>query len=99
MGDYIDKGPQPRATLDFVRALTDAFPTRITALLGNHEAGLLRTLELDRRQADLDRRETDIARQEAAFHQGAKKPRRGRNHHGRGPGSGGDDERITESPA
>ena len=46
MGDYIDKGPQPRATLDFVRALTGAFPTRITALLGNHEVNLLHDREL-----------------------------------------------------
>jgi len=42
MGDYIDKGPHGYAVLDYVRNLTLAYPTHITALLGNHEMELLR---------------------------------------------------------
>ena len=50
MGDYIDKGPHARTTLDFVSALTERFPTRVTALMGNHELNLL----LDRAKAGAD---------------------------------------------
>eukprot|EP00584_Thalassiosira_punctigera_P000192 CAMPEP_0172537846 /NCGR_PEP_ID=MMETSP1067-20121228/9374_1 /TAXON_ID=265564 ORGANISM="Thalassiosira punctigera, Strain Tpunct2005C2" /NCGR_SAMPLE_ID=MMETSP1067 /ASSEMBLY_ACC=CAM_ASM_000444 /LENGTH=441 /DNA_ID=CAMNT_0013323237 /DNA_START=122 /DNA_END=1444 /DNA_ORIENTATION=+ len=42
MGDYIDKGPTSRQTVEFVKDLTDAFPDKITAILGNHELELLR---------------------------------------------------------
>lgn len=41
MGDYVDKGPEARAVLQFVRALTLRFGERVHALLGNHELNLL----------------------------------------------------------
>mmetsp|Transcript_13764 Transcript_13764/g.26692 ORF Transcript_13764/g.26692 Transcript_13764/m.26692 type:complete len:261 (-) Transcript_13764:86-868(-) len=37
MGDYIDRGPQSREVLRMVKELTEAFPDRVVALLGNHE--------------------------------------------------------------
>lgn len=42
MGDYIDKGPTSLQTLEYVKSLTDAFPNKVTALLGNHEMELLK---------------------------------------------------------
>ena len=41
MGDYIDKGPHAKPTLEFVMALQTTFPHYVTALLGNHELNLL----------------------------------------------------------
>ena len=41
MGDFIDRGPQARDVLVFVRELTVRFPNHVTALLGNHELNLL----------------------------------------------------------
>ena len=48
LGDYIDKGPDSRAVMEFVRALTTRFPKRVTALLGNHELNLLMDRTQDR---------------------------------------------------
>lgn len=45
MGDYVDKGPTSRQTVEFVRDLTTAFPESVTAILGNHELELLRDRE------------------------------------------------------
>jgi hypothetical protein len=42
MGDYVDKGPTARQTVEFVRDLTIAFPDNVAAILGNHELELLR---------------------------------------------------------
>jgi predicted MPP superfamily phosphohydrolase len=42
MGDYVDKGPTSKHTVEFVKNLTTAFPTKVTAILGNHELELLR---------------------------------------------------------
>lgn len=42
MGDYVDKGPTAKQTVEFVRDLTITFPDKVTALLGNHELELLR---------------------------------------------------------
>jgi Calcineurin-like phosphoesterase len=42
MGDYIDKGPFSYQTLMFVKSLTDEFPDKVTALMGNHEMELLK---------------------------------------------------------
>ena len=42
MGDYVDKGPTSRHTVEFVKNLTTAFPTKVTGILGNHELELLR---------------------------------------------------------
>lgn len=41
MGDYIDKGPTSRQTLEYVKGLTEEFPKNVIALLGNHEMELL----------------------------------------------------------
>jgi Calcineurin-like phosphoesterase len=42
MGDYCDKGPQSKQVMDIVMKLTDTFPTKVTALMGNHEMELLK---------------------------------------------------------
>ena len=42
MGDYVDKGPTSRQTVEFVKDLTTTFPDRVTGILGNHELELLR---------------------------------------------------------
>mmetsp|Transcript_23413 Transcript_23413/g.49673 ORF Transcript_23413/g.49673 Transcript_23413/m.49673 type:complete len:308 (+) Transcript_23413:79-1002(+) len=42
VGDYVDKGPTSKQTVQFVKDLTTAFPDRVTAILGNHELELLR---------------------------------------------------------
>ena len=42
LGDYCDKGPYSYQTMHFVKSLTDAFPNKVTALMGNHELELLR---------------------------------------------------------
>ena len=42
LGDYIDKGPTSRQTVEFVKSLTEKYPLQVTALLGNHEVELLR---------------------------------------------------------
>ncbi|KAL7570994.1 hypothetical protein ACA910_002616 [Epithemia clementina (nom. ined.)] len=41
VGDYVDKGPTSRQTLEFVKSLTEKYPTQVTALMGNHEMELL----------------------------------------------------------
>ena len=46
VGDYVDKGPTGKQVVELVMALETRFPTRVTALLGNHELELL----LDRDQ-------------------------------------------------
>ena len=48
LGDYIDKGPTSRQTLEFVKSLTDQFPDHVTAILGNHEIELLRDRDAGR---------------------------------------------------
>ena len=42
LGDYLDKGPESRWTVEYVKSLTDLFPDRVHALLGNHELEVLR---------------------------------------------------------
>ena len=42
MGDYVDKGPTSKHTVEFVKNLTATFPDKVTAILGNHELELLR---------------------------------------------------------
>jgi hypothetical protein len=37
LGDYVDKGPQSRGVLEFVRELEQAFPTNVVAMMGNHD--------------------------------------------------------------
>lgn len=41
MGDYLDKGPHARATLELARNLSERFTTHVTALMGNHELNAL----------------------------------------------------------
>ncbi len=45
LGDYIDRGPEPRLVLDFLMALKEKHPDRVVCLLGNHEWMFLRYLE------------------------------------------------------
>ena len=47
VGDYVDKGPTSFQTVRFVKALTDRFPDRVVALMGNHELELLRDRDED----------------------------------------------------
>lgn len=42
MGDYVDRGPQSMGTIEYVKKLTDSFPDKVTALMGNHEMELLK---------------------------------------------------------
>lgn len=43
LGDYVDRGPQSKQTVDFLRqTLPSETPARIVALKGNHEDGWLR---------------------------------------------------------
>jgi len=48
LGDYIDKGPTSKQTLEFVKSLTVKYPSQVTALLGNHEVELLRDRDASR---------------------------------------------------
>ncbi|KAL7549238.1 hypothetical protein ACHAWF_012512 [Thalassiosira exigua] len=47
MGDYVDKGPTSKQTVEFVKDLTTAFPDKVTAILGNHELELLRDRDVN----------------------------------------------------
>jgi predicted MPP superfamily phosphohydrolase len=48
MGDYCDKGPQSKQVMEIVMTLTDTFPTKVTALMGNHEMELLKDRDVQR---------------------------------------------------
>jgi hypothetical protein len=48
MGDYIDKGPTSRQTVELVMTLTEQFPAQVTALMGNHELELLKDRDEER---------------------------------------------------
>lgn len=47
LGDYIDKGPTSKQTVEYVKKLTEDFPNQVTALMGNHELELLRDRDLE----------------------------------------------------
>ena len=51
LGDYLDKGPTSRQTMELVQSLTQHFPQHVTALMGNHEMELL--LDRDPRRHDV----------------------------------------------
>jgi len=51
MGDYVDKGPYSYQTLRFIQSLTEQFPDRVTALMGNHEMELLKDRDPRRKVA------------------------------------------------
>lgn len=40
-GDYIDYGPKSYETLELVKSLTEKYPDRVVALMGNHETMFL----------------------------------------------------------
>ncbi len=45
LGDYIDRGPDPRKVLEVVMELKETYPARVIPLLGNHEWMFLKYLE------------------------------------------------------
>ncbi len=45
LGDYLDRGPDPRRVLEVVMELKESYPERVIPLLGNHEWMFLRYLE------------------------------------------------------
>ncbi|NPA49286.1 MAG: serine/threonine protein phosphatase [Thermodesulfobacteria bacterium] len=45
LGDYIDRGPDPRKVLEVIMELKETYPERVIPLLGNHEWMFLRYLE------------------------------------------------------
>jgi serine/threonine protein phosphatase 1 len=46
LGDYVDRGPDSRGTVDFVsRELPQRIPARIVALAGNHEDAWIRVVD------------------------------------------------------
>jgi serine/threonine protein phosphatase 1 len=45
VGDYIDRGPQSKEVIAFVRRLPDEIPARVVALRGNHEDAWLRVID------------------------------------------------------
>jgi hypothetical protein len=49
LGDYVDKGPTSKQTLEFCKSLTEKFPDHVTAILGNHEVELLRDRDASRK--------------------------------------------------
>uniref|UniRef100_A0A7S2EK27 Calcineurin-like phosphoesterase domain-containing protein n=1 Tax=Ditylum brightwellii TaxID=49249 RepID=A0A7S2EK27_9STRA len=49
VGDYIDKGPTSRQTVEFVKLLTDTFPDNVIAIMGNHEMELLKDRDEEHR--------------------------------------------------
>ena len=45
LGDYIDRGPDSKGCIDRILRFRTESPATVVALLGNHEDGLMRTLE------------------------------------------------------
>ncbi len=45
LGDYIDRGPDPRRVLETIMELKETYPEKIIPLMGNHEWMFLRYLE------------------------------------------------------
>ena len=52
MGDYVDKGPTSKHTIEFVKSLTEQFPNHVTAIMGNHEMELLLDRDINRKMWD-----------------------------------------------
>lgn len=52
MGDYVDKGPTSKHTIEFVKSLTEQFPNHVTAIMGNHEMELLLDRDVNRKVWD-----------------------------------------------
>ncbi len=45
IGDYVDRGPDSKGVVDFVRALPGRVPCKVVALRGNHEDAWLRVID------------------------------------------------------
>jgi serine/threonine protein phosphatase 1 len=45
LGDYVDRGPDSRGVIEFIRSLPSRTPARVVALMGNHEQILLDAYE------------------------------------------------------
>lgn len=45
VGDYVDRGPQSKEVVSYVRALSRQVPARVVALRGNHEDAWLRVID------------------------------------------------------
>jgi serine/threonine protein phosphatase 1 len=45
LGDYVDRGPDSRGVIEFVRQLPRQTPARVVALMGNHEQIILNAYE------------------------------------------------------
>ena len=45
LGDYVDRGPQSRQVVNYVRCFHEQTPARVIALRGNHEDAWLRVIE------------------------------------------------------
>lgn len=45
IGDYIDRGPDPKGVVDYVLAFRKARPGKVTCLMGNHEWMLINYLD------------------------------------------------------
>ena len=45
LGDYVDRGPQSREVVKYVRCFHEQTPARVVALRGNHEDAWLRVIE------------------------------------------------------
>lgn len=52
LGDYIDRGPDSAKCLYLAKELSDRFPERVVALLGNHEADFLEWLDMGSEAVD-----------------------------------------------
>jgi serine/threonine protein phosphatase 1 len=44
LGDYVDRGPDSKGVIDFVRTLSSRTPAKLVFLRGNHEDGWLRVV-------------------------------------------------------
>lgn len=45
LGDYLDRGPQSKQVVDFIRTLPNETPAKVVALRGNHEDAWLRVID------------------------------------------------------
>lgn len=45
MGDYVDRGPQSKQLVDYVRKMPETTPAKVVTLRGNHEDGWLRVID------------------------------------------------------
>jgi serine/threonine protein phosphatase 1 len=53
IGDYVDRGPDPKGVIDFLRKKQLSEPERFVCLRGNHEQMLMAAADVDRSDSDL----------------------------------------------